>query len=420
MTVAMSLALSGCSGSGNTPAGSPQATDSGSASPSVSPSASPSASPSSSPAGSESPSASPSAEPSGGGASASPVGTGTKPSTEPAGTVTALRLADAKSGWAGGKGWIARTDDGGVHWTKQYTGSFTVNQLFALNGNKVWATLAEGKDAKTARLVRSTDGGKHWEAVGTVPNRAFLHFTDDKTAFSGNATTTDGGRTWKTLNVPKGVVGDVYFHDAANGWAVQASSDKYSFLHSADAGKTWKTVMTRKIQDGNGVTGTLIRSAGKNDAWIEVVGGSGMSQTSYALFHTTDGGKSWLPAIVNNTAGAGPAPGFSMDDDKYPKASGSKPGALYVVNPQTAFLGGECPACDKPNSIMETTDGGKSWAARKSEFDGFGEPYLAAADASHLWFVATDSEKPSVLYTSSDGGKSWKKAHTFAKSSSGT
>ncbi|WP_156922566.1 WD40/YVTN/BNR-like repeat-containing protein [Cohnella thermotolerans] len=409
LTIALSLGLSGCQSSGSPSAG----TASSGPSASSTASASPGASASSAPGASESPSAAPSEQPGdGGGASASPVPAGTPAPSVSMGTVTALRLADAKSGWAGGEGWIARTDNGGSDWTVQHSGSFTVKQLFALNGDKVWATLDAG-GGKGLRLIGSADGGKHWNSIGTVPNEGFLHFTSDRTAFSGNAMTTDGGKTWTKLGVPDGVVGDVYFHDANNGWAVQEAKGEYRFLHSSDKGRTWQTVMKRTSEVSP--LGSVIRSTGKNDAWIEVVGGSGMTQTSYALFHTSDGGKSWLPAIVKHGAGSGPAPGFSMEDGKYPSGTGAGPGDLYVVNPQTAIIGGQCQACDKPNTIAETTDGGKSWAASKSEFAGYGDQFIAATDAQHIWLVATDAAEPSVLYTTSDGGKSWKKARTFAK-----
>ncbi|MBB3113205.1 photosystem II stability/assembly factor-like uncharacterized protein [Paenibacillus phyllosphaerae] len=328
-------------------------------------------------------------------------------------TVTALRLADAKTGWATGDGQIARTDDGGAHWEVQRMGDGPVVQLFALSSSKVWATLGSA-DGKSAKLIQSTDGGKTWTEAGTVPNQAYLHFTDDRTAFSGNYMTTDGGANWQALNVPDQVAGDVYFHDLNNGWAVQSGKGKYSLMHSADGGKTWKAQLTKTGVEAE-TLGTVIRSTGKDDAWIEIIGGSGMSQTSYALFHTSDGGKNWLPAIVKHGAGSGPAPGFTMEDDKYPSGTGNGPGALYVVDPKTAFAGGRCSACDKPNSISVTTDGGKTWTASKEEFAGFGTQYIAAADAKHVWLVTTDAEAPSVMYTSADGGKTWSKAFTFDK-----
>lgn len=351
---------------------------------------------------------------------ASDTGNGSSPDTAatPVSTaasiteVTALRLADAKTGWIGGSGQIAYTKDGGSHWQVQYRNSANVRQIFALNASKVWAVLG-ADESKSWRVIRSTDGGAHWKDAGTVPSGSFLHFTSDKVGFAGRYATKDGGATWTKLSVPSSLIGEVYFHDAANGWAVQSANGKYNFLHTTDGGATWKTVMSRTSEVTP--TGSVIRSAGKNDAWIELIGDSGMTQTSYALFHTTDGGANWLPAIVHNTAGAGPAPGFTNEDTKYFSGTSGGPGELYVVNSQTAFMGGRCMACDNANSIMETTDGGKSWAVRKTEFAGFGQQLIAAADAKHAWLITNDYSAASVLYTTADGGQKFSAIHKFAK-----
>lgn len=332
--------------------------------------------------------------------------------------ITAVRLADPKSGWIGGEGWIARTDDGGKTWSTQYSGGGgTVSQLFALNGQEAWATLG-GADAaagaQTARkLLRTQDGGKTWTEAGTVPNAGFLHFVSKDEAYSANAKTTDGGKTWTALSVPEQVVGDAYFHDALNGWAAAQEKDMIKVIRTTDGGKTWQSVMSKRTVAQ--LTGTLIRSAGANDAWVELIGESGMTQTSYSLFHTTDGGQSWQTVIANSTAGGGPAPSFPIDHSDGPENAGSKPGALYVVDPNVAFMGGQCPACDKPNTIGWTTDGGKTWTNGEAAFPGYGEQLLAIADAKHGWWICTDRVEAAVMYTTADSGKSWQTAHTFEK-----
>ncbi|GAA3410179.1 WD40/YVTN/BNR-like repeat-containing protein [Paenibacillus hodogayensis] len=334
--------------------------------------------------------------------------------------ITAMRLADAKSGWVGGDGWIARTDDGGATWTKPYSVKGIVHQLFALNGQDVWAVVgAEGAAADAKKVERSLlvskDGGSSWTAAGTVPNAGFLHFVAKEEAYSANAKTTDGGKTWTTLPVPEELAVDPYFHDAANGWAVALEKDMIVVKRTTDGGKTWQDVMSRKTVSQ--VTGGSIRSAGAEDAWVELIGESGMTQTSYSLFHTTDGGKTWQTVLANSTAGAGPAPGFPIDHSDGPKNGGNKPGPLYVVNPQVAFMGGQCMACDKPNTIGWTTDGGKTWVNGETAFTGYGEQLLAISDAHNGWWICTDNAEPAVMYTTADGGKTWKKAHTFEKPS---
>ncbi|PYI52639.1 WD40/YVTN/BNR-like repeat-containing protein [Paenibacillus flagellatus] len=344
------------------------------------------------------------------------AGSGSHP-TAPAnvrmGKVTAVRLADPQSGWVGGEGWIARTDDGGKSWKAQYGGAGTVAQLFALNGREAWAAQTGTGSAPSGGrvLLATTDGGEHWAPAGMVPNEGFLHFVSKEEAFSANARTTDGGKTWTTMPIPPHTVGDVYFHDKDNGWAATQEKDTIAVKRTTDGGQSWQTVMTRRTVAP--ATGAVIRSAGVNDAWVEWIGDSGMTQTSYSLFHTADGGKTWTTVIANSTAGGGPAPGFPIDHSSGPENAGSKPGALYVVDPKVAFMGGQCMACDKPNTIGWTTDGGKTWTNGEAAFEGYGEQLLAIADANNGWWITTDSTAPSVMYTTADGGKSWKKVYTF-------
>jgi photosystem II stability/assembly factor-like uncharacterized protein len=328
------------------------------------------------------------------------------------GKVTAVRLADFNTGWIGGEGWIARTDDAGKSWRGQYQVEGTVKQLFALNDQDAWATVSKNSTASNELLLfRTNDGGNHWSLVGKVPNQGFLHFISNQEAFNGNWKTTDGGKTWTTLSIPKNVVGDAYFHDDHHGWAVIQEKNTFQVVRTIDGGKTWHAVMTRKtIAPLNGV---LIRSAGTDDAWIECIGDSGMTQTSYSLFHTADGGKGWQTVIAKASAGGGPAPGFPMDYTEGPTIGGSSPGPLYVVNSKVAFMGGQCMACDRPNTIGWTMDGGKTVVKGTESFEGYGEMLMAFADARNGWLICTDHTEPSVMYTTSDGGKHWRKVSVF-------
>ncbi|CAM3024816.1 hypothetical protein PASE110613_12950 [Paenibacillus sediminis] len=322
------------------------------------------------------------------------------------GKVSALRMASAESGWIGGDGWIARTDDGGKHWKIQYHGSGIVKQIFALNNQDAWAVTDK------AKLLSTSNGGEHWVLTGKMPNEGFLHFVSKNEAFSGNARTTNGGKNWSTLPVPKQTVGDAYFHDKNNGWAVIQNNGMGIVERTQDGGKTWKIVMGLKLISP--LNGAVIRSAGTDDAWVEWIGDYGMTQNSYSLFHTSNGGKNWQTVLANSTAGGGPAPGFQEEFDG-PKNQGSSPGPLYVLNHNVAYMGGDCQACDKPNTVGRTIDGGKTWVNEKVSFPGFGGALLAFSDINHGWWICTDNSDPSVLYTTSDGGTHWKKIYTFPR-----
>lgn len=316
--------------------------------------------------------------------------------------VSALRLINDKSGWTGGEGWIARTDNGGESWAVQLKLKSSIKQIFAWNDQEAWA-VTDDHD-----LLHTQNGGEKWIKIGEAPNEDFLHFISPTTGFMGHAITQDGGKTWTELHTPKGMVGEVYYHDKSIGWAVsQLKDDSFQLMKTTDGGKTWKETAAKKTMGPLG--GVVIRSMGNQDAWIEVIGGSGMSQTAYSLFHTSDGGQTWRTVIANSTAGGGPAPGYPEDNSDAPKNEGVAPGPLYVVNKNTALMGGFCGPCDKPNTIGRTTDGGATWDNSKQSFDGPLGQLLAMSDDKRGWMITLDHEQPAVLYKTMDGGMNWSK-----------
>ncbi|GIO95856.1 hypothetical protein J14TS5_09420 [Paenibacillus lautus] len=115
--------------------------------------------------------------------------------------VTAVRLINHSSGWIGGEGWIAFSDNGGTEWEVQAQPKGTVRQIFALNGKQAW-TVMENND-----LYRTTDGGETWIRIGSTPNTGFLHFISPETGFSGQAKTEDGGKTWSDQDIPDTTIG---------------------------------------------------------------------------------------------------------------------------------------------------------------------------------------------------------------------
>lgn len=338
-----------------------------------------------------------------------PTSEGTQPDMK---KVTAVRLADFSTGWVGGEGWIARTEDAGQNWQVQQQVEGIVSQLFALNSQDAWAAVSADETAAKERLLfHTTNGGKQWGVTGKVPGNGFFHFVSKEEAFSGNWQTTDGGKTWKELPIPKQVIGETYFHDRLNGWAVTQEKNATQVMRTVDGGKTWKVVMSREAVEPP--VNAVIRSAGPEDAWVEWIGGSGMTQTSYSLFHTTNGGGDWQVVIAKASAGGGPAPGFPADYHEGPSLGGSSPGPFYVVDPKVAFLSEQCMACDVPNIVGWTKDGGKTLGKSDQKFSGYGPMLLAFADAQKGWLITTDATEPSVMYTTTDGGKRWTKVPEF-------
>jgi len=386
--------LAGCRPADGNAAEPPAAASAGTAAPSGSAAATPPHQPPQTPAAGEAP----------------PGAAASAPPGEPIRSLTALRMISPAAAWIGGEGFIARTDNGGADWRVQYDGPGTVNSLFALDGNQAWAMVSERELPKD--ILRTMDGGKTWLRVGQAPNGGFLHFISGSTGFSAGAMTTDGGATWRELPVPDHLVGDAYFHDPANGWAVtQPSATSFSFMRTKDGGKSWTAV---KKFSNTSIISAVTRSAGKDDAWIECIGDSGMSQTAYSLFHTRDGGSSWQAVIEHSTAGAGTAPGFARGVESGAAVNnGAGPGSLYAVNGQTAYMGGYCSPCEVPNTIGWTKDGGKSWNNGEQALPGYAPSQLAMADEENGWFISGSGGDPYILYATSDGGKHWARKFTF-------
>ncbi|WP_310830289.1 WD40/YVTN/BNR-like repeat-containing protein [Paenibacillus pedocola] len=344
--------------------------------------------------------------PSGTAAAAPPAAGSAAQRGVPIRSISGLGMTGPDAGWIGGKGWIARTGNGGAEWQVQYTGPGTVLSLFALDNAHAWAELDTGS------LLRTKDSGAHWTLTGSAPNREDLHFISPDTGFSGAAVTTDGGQTWGSLPVPGNVVGGVFYYDRLNGWAVTSASPKdFAFQRTTDGGVTWRTVLTRKTVS---LTGAVIRSTGPDDAWVECIGDSGMHQTAYSLFHTSDGGRHWLTVLNHGTAGAGPAPGFAVDEvNEIPANNGAAPGMLVVLSNEEAYMSGYCSPCDNANTVGWTRDGGKTWTDGEQSFPGYIPAKLAMADNQHGWFVTGSPDDPAVLYTTDNGGRDWKRAFTF-------
>lgn len=134
--------------------------------------------------------------------------------------VTAVRLVNHKTGWIGGEGWIAYSDNGGTEWEVQAQLKGTVRQIFALNGKQAW-TVMENND-----LYRTTNGGQTWDRIGSTPNGDFLHFISPESGFSGQAITEDGGKTWSEKDIPDTTLGEDYFHEYSTGYAGEPTDDK--------------------------------------------------------------------------------------------------------------------------------------------------------------------------------------------------
>ena len=276
----------------------------------------------------------------------------------PSGTDEALysvHFVDANDGWISGQdGLILHTDDGGKTWRKQVTG--TSLYLFAisfLDRERGWAV------GDRATMLHTKDGGQHWaiqklaQTKGLTAEEAIasqdpvlydVYFLDEQNGwvvgeFGKIYHTSDGGKTFveqeesllghgvfDVLDIP--TFFGVRFRNPQEGTTAGLDG---KIARTRDGGTTWRfdpikveyplidpLFTTVPLSDGGawavGAAGevlrldpgatewhraklgmevfTWLRSVdffNPNSGWI--VGGYGL------ILHTTDGGKSWLPAL---------------------------------------------------------------------------------------------------------------------------
>jgi photosystem II stability/assembly factor-like uncharacterized protein len=354
-------------------------------------------------------------------------------------TLDVVTFANAQHGWAAGKDVILGTDDGGSHWTVQYSGSLDITQLNATGPDDAWAVAA-------SRLLGTSNGGAHWTTLGEPAGAALqsVDFVSVTVGFgvtsAGLVQTSDGGQTWRALppiapSEPstKGgtsvvsasgltspepyLVTSVCFSDPQNGWAALNPSRMREgavgeVARTTNGGRTW--LVSFAPHSASGVSDTVEQLGCSGDAaWVELAEGAGMSGQPYSVFRTSDGGVTWTPVLTVAPAGAGPGPGPIKSAAQGPDSS---PGPLAVVGPDEAYFFGVCDACGDGAGTLQpasTTDGGSSWttdpvvAGAHVDSTAGGSPAAAFVPGGRGWLVAAITGTQSAIFATSDGGRTW-------------
>lgn len=237
-------------------------------------------------------------------------------------SIRAIQAIDAKTVYfAGSKGDISFTDDGGKSWTTEHlTYQDTIIPHFrslAKNGDDFFA-LSIANPALLYKISKDTTELVYTEKHEKVFYDS-LHFFEDgihgiavgdpTTDCASVILTADGGKTWKKLsceNLPKFEDGEAFFAASNTNiktlgstvW-IASGGKKARILKSDDFGKTWQIFDTPIIQ-GNGPQGIYsIDFADKNNGII--IGGdySKPNENKANKAITKDGGKNWILVADN-------------------------------------------------------------------------------------------------------------------------
>jgi photosystem II stability/assembly factor-like uncharacterized protein len=173
----------------------------------------------------------------------------------------------------------------------------------------------------------------------------------------------DGGKTWAQVEAPtQALLTGVWLHDSRLGWAVGHDE---TILRTRDGGATWQ-----RVHHDPEAERPLLDVWFRDEARGFAIGAYGL------LLATGDGGETWESRTVVE------------GDDTHLNALAEAAGAL--------FLAGEA------GSLYRSDDGGASWQALPSPYEGSFFGLLPLSDGALLAFGLRGH-----LFRSEDGGKTW-------------
>jgi photosystem II stability/assembly factor-like uncharacterized protein len=211
-----------------------------------------------------------------------------------------LYFLDRNRGWVvGSRGTLLYTPDGGKSWQpRARPAEDIVRDIYFLDEQNGWIVCERNiyelktKDEPRTYLMKTSDGGAHWERV--IMRGADVDARLIRAVFAGSGrawafgeggvvyATRDAGSSWKKLQVPtRHLLLGGAFVDDDRGWIVGAGA---TILQTADGGDTWHRSQL------SGAEGTRFTAASFVDnrlGWA--VGSAG------AIFQTTNGGRIWTP-----------------------------------------------------------------------------------------------------------------------------
>lgn len=218
-------------------------------------------------------------------------------------TLEDIYFLDKKTGWISGEnGLIWKTTDGGKTWEKNKISkkdSWIYSIYFFSEDKGIAVGLHENKPITL--FLQTTDGGDTWKDIrNKVPVSFYepIHFVNDDEGYVGGLNkiifTNDKGNNWQTQFINnksnpncREVIREITFKNLQNGWAVGHCG---LVLETKD-GTSWKR--HEKFTENILRDILFIR-----DSEGYIVGDGNKEEV--VLYHTNDGGKTWVPALKNS------------------------------------------------------------------------------------------------------------------------
>lgn len=259
------------------------------------------------------------------------------------------------------------------------------------------------------RMIGPHRGGRTVGAVG-VPQQPNVFYIGVNNG--GVWKTTDFGRTWNPIfdDQSTGSIGDVAVAPsdpnilyAGSGEGLQRPdlSVGNGMYRSNDAGKTWKWLGLKEVQQ---IGGLAVHPTDPNIVFVAALGHPYGPNEERGVYRSSDGGKTWSKSLyIDENTGAIQV-SFDPND----------PNTLYA----DMWAGRQGPwengAWNGENSgLFKSTDGGKSWKKLTNGLpttaQGLGRiGFCIAPSNSKRIYATVDAGKEGGIYRSDDGGENWK------------
>lgn len=186
-----------------------------------------------------------------------------------------------------GSGLIAKTTDGGAHWTKTQISPFDyINSLEFFNADIGYAAGSDGI------IMKTTDGGTSWKKLNS-DNTTWLtsvHVFDANNVIAGGMNglllrSADGGATWNVVrSTIQGDISHLKFVDNNHGYAFAGNyGNSYRYIYETiDGGLTWSS-LSSFLNEGSGVDsyGNVVYLAGSGGNVNKIAAPDIFSQPGY-------------------------------------------------------------------------------------------------------------------------------------------
>ncbi len=224
-----------------------------------------------------------------------------------------------------------------------------------------------------------------WELqeTGAIESLKGIFFINENVGwvYGANSTllkTTDGGKTWESLDIPGTGGSDIKFIDENTGLCHSGTMGEDGYgdaiqLKTTNGGKTWDDISIPGVHSYNGFCLLNV-----NEYW---------TTTDNDIFHTNNGGETWEKQETMHHVSAFPQFKKFIDVD-------------FIDSMKGWALGGNVTDILGPTYVYKTENGGKDWY-ELSLVANKNQRKLYALNENDLWACNL------TLNVSHDGGKSW-------------